>query len=178
MQQCDPTTGHSSRVTIDIQDLKAHIYDSFQTWSRIPPQKLYSAFCWCSVVSCCRVCSAALPIVHFNCTLHKEQKYPLGTHSVTHTYKLTQFLILSYAQPIVAHHTDAHSTLRFSLRVPLLHSHTPEEQYLNLLFVLETEQRYSSDRSKMCFLAGISNSNVSNELEEKTSDWKRLGISK
>lgn len=29
----------------------------------------------------------------------------------------------------------------------------------------------------MCFLAGISNSNVSNELE-KSSDWERLGISK
>lgn len=29
----------------------------------------------------------------------------------------------------------------------------------------------------MCFLAGISNSNVSNELE-KWSDWERLGISK
>ena len=76
-------------------------------------------------------------------------------------------------------HTAHSNSLFLSLSLTQPHRHTPEEQYLNLLlFVLETEQRYSSDRSKMCFLAGISNSNDSNELEEKTGDWKRLGISK
>lgn len=93
--------------------------------------------------------------------------------SQTDTYKLTVFL--------TTNHGSTHRCtlkLSLSLRFANLHRHTLEEQYLNLLFVLETEQRYSLDWSKMRFLASISNSNVSNELEEKTSDCKQLGISK
>lgn len=151
--------------------------DYFQTLEVGFQTKLPSAFCWCSVVSRCIGCRASLPIVHFKCTPHKKQKHPLGRQSVSLSLSNRHIQAHSISHNQSRLNTQMH-TQTFSPCFPYLHRHTPEEQYLNLLFVLETEQRYSSDWSKMCFLASISNSNVSNELEEKTSDRKQLGISK
>lgn len=125
----------------------------------------------CSIVQRRVQCSAALPIVHFNCTPHKEQKYPVGTHIQSHAHIQAHIIAHPLVYTTNSGSTSDAQTLCLTLTEPP--RHTPEEQYLNLLlFVLEAEQRYSSDWSKMCFLAGISNSNVSNELAEKWSEWK------
>lgn len=162
---------YESRMTLGAKN--SQYFWPFIWPSRIPDSrtKPKPSFCWSSVVSCSIGCSAALPIVHFNCTPHKEQKYPVGTHIQSHAHIQAHIIAHPLVYTTNSGSTSDAQTLCLTLTEPP--RHTPEEQYLNLLlFVLEAEQRYSSDWSKMCFLAGISNSNVSNELAEKWSEWK------
>ena len=143
--------------------------------SRIPDSstKQESVFCLYSLVSCNTRCSAALPIVHFNCTPHKEQKYPLGTHmqshthTHTHTYKLTQFLLLIC--------TTNHSSSSDSLPPPCraTQAHSRGAIFKSPCICIGNRTKIFFRPKQKCFLAGISNSNVSNEMEEKRDDWKK-----
>lgn len=129
------------------------------------------------MVSRCTGCSALLPIVHFNCAPHKKQKYLLGTHSVSHTYKLTQFLILSYAQPITAQHTDARSTLELSLSASPTHTGTLRRSNIQISYLYWKQNKDILQTEAKCVFLPAS-AILMFLMSWRTSDWKRLGISK
>ena len=121
----------SFRFIIDIYDLCGTIVLTIfksKAGFQLRLQSLYSSSCWCSVIQRFIGCNTALPIVHFYCTPHKEQIYPLGTFIQSHTHisshNFSSFRMHNQLQLNTQMHTVHSNSLSLSLCLLLSHSHT------------------------------------------------------